>query len=138
MYITLTKKRIFILLCVIVSVFLILVQFFSVKADYIDVSTNQKRVAYITALGITLQNDEYSKKDTVIPLEFGNVYNKYNTMQKQAGFDLSGYKGQNVTIYTYNCDTYKVVNLIVYKGRLIGGDICDLQIDGQMLPLKGS
>ncbi len=138
MYITLTKKRIFILLCVIVSVFLILVQFFSVKADYIDVSTNQKRVAYITALGITLQNDEYSKKDTVIPLEFGNVYNKYNTMQKQSGFDLSGYKGQNVTIYTYNCDTYKVVNLIVYKGRLIGGDICDLQIDGQMLPLKGS
>ncbi|MBE6777521.1 MAG: DUF4830 domain-containing protein [Ruminococcaceae bacterium] len=138
MYITLTKKRIFILLCVIVSVFLILIQFFSVKADYIDVSTNQKRVAYITALGITLQNDEYSKKDTVIPLEFGNVYNKYNTMQKQSGFDLSGYKGQNVTIYTYNCDTYKVVNLIVYKGRLIGGDICDLQIDGQMLPLKGS
>jgi len=138
MYITLTKKRIFILLCVIVSVFLILIQFFSVKADYIDVSTNQKRVAYITALGITLQNDEYSKKDTVIPLEFGNVYNKYNTMQKQSGFDLSGYKGQNVTIYTYNCDTYRVVNLIVYKGRLIGGDICDLQIDGQMLPLKGS
>lgn len=138
MYITLTKKRIFILLCVIVSVFLILIQFFSVKADYIDVSTNQKRVAYITALGITLQNDEYSKKDTVIPLEFGNVYNKYNTMQKQSGFDLSGYKGKNVTIYTYNCDTYKVVNLIVYKGRLIGGDICDLQIDGQMLPLKGS
>ena len=138
MYITLTKKRIFILLCVIVSVFLILIQFFSVKADYIDVSTNQKRVAYITALGITLQNDEYSKKDTVIPLEFGNVYNKYNTMQKQSGFDLSGYKGQNVTIYTYNCDTYRVVNLIVYKGRLKGGDICDLQIDGQMLPLKGS
>lgn len=138
MYITLTKKRIFILLCVIVSVFLILIQFFSVKADYIDVSTNQRRVAYITALGITLQNDEYSKKDTVIPLEFGNVYNKYNTMQKQSGFDLSGYKGQNVTIYTYNCDTYKVVNLIVYKGGLIGGDICDLKIDGQMLPLKGS
>ena len=138
MYITLTKKRIFILLCVIVSVFLILVQFFSVKADYIDVSTNQKRVAYINSLGVELESDEYSKKDTVIPLEFGNVYNKYNTMQKQSGFDLSGYKGKNVTIYTYNCDTYKVVNLIVYKGRLIGGDICDLQIDGQMLPLKGS
>ena len=138
MYITLTKKRIFILLCVIVSVFLILIQFFSVKADYIDVSTNQKRVAYINSLGVELESDEYSKKDTVIPIEFGDVYQKYNVLQKQAGFDLSGYKGKNVTIYTYNCDTYKVVNLIVCKGRLIGGDICDLQIDGQMLPLKGS
>lgn len=136
MYITLTKKRIFILLCVIVLVFLILIQFFSVKADYIDVSTNAKRVAYITALGITLKSDEFSKKDTVIPWQFGDVYNKYNTLQKQSGFDLSSYKGQNITIYTYNYDTYKVVNLIVYKGGLIGGDICDLQIDGQMLPLK--
>lgn len=136
MYITLTKKRIFVLLCLVVVVFLVLAQFFSQRADFIDVSTNSKRVAYITSLGIPLKSDDFSKKDTIIPTEFGDVYSKYNALQKKAGFDLRDYKGQSVTIYTYNCNTYKVVNLIVYEGRLIGGDICDLQIDGQMLPLK--
>lgn len=136
MYITLTKKRIFILFCVVASFFLLLVQFFSVKADFIDVSTNQKRLAYITALGIKISSDEYLKKDTVIPDEFGDVYSKYNVLQKQAGFDLSDYHGQEVTVYTYSCNTYKVVNLIVCKGRLIGGDICETQINGQMFPLK--
>ena len=62
---------------------------------------------------------------------------KYNELQKEAGFDLSNYKGKNVTVYScpvWNSD--KLLNLIVYDGKIIGGDISDVAFDGEMKPLK--
>ena len=44
-------------------------------------------------------------------------------------------------IYTYNIKAPKdysgecVFNMIVYKGRVIGGDISSRQLDGYMLPI---
>lgn len=137
MYITLTKKRISVILCCLVLGFILLGQFFSVKAVGVDVSTNEKRVQYIATLGISLQSDNFKEKQVTIPQEFGAVYNNYNALQREAGFDLSNYRGKQVTVYTYNLDSQRQVNLIVFKGKLIGGDIASLKIDGEMISLKG-
>lgn len=137
MYITLTKKRICLILCGLVLAAILLGQFLSVKAYDVDVSTNAKRVQYIATLGIKLKSDNYTKKDVIIPQEFNEVYRKYNVVQQEANFDLRQYSGKTVSVYTYECDSEKVVNLMVYKGKLIGGDISETRISGRMEPLKG-
>ncbi len=137
MYLMLTKKKLAVLLCSVVLLFVFTAQFFSVKANDIDVSTNAKRVQYINTLGITLQSDNFAQKTVVIPQEFSDVYKKYNALQIEAGFNLLNYCGKEVSVYTYNKDDQTVVNLIVYKGRLVGGDVASLNINGEMTALKG-
>ena len=137
MYILLSKKKLAVILAVLVIALLLLGQFLSVKAYGVDLSTNEKRLQYISSLGLTLKTDDYQIKQTAIPLRFSDVYERYNSLQRSAGFDLKNYCGENVVIYTYNIDEQTVVNLITYKDKLIGGDIASLKIDGKMTALKG-
>ena len=61
---------------------------------------------------------------------------EYNNLQKMQGLDLSKYKRKNVTRYTYkikNYDGYEgtvYANLLVYRNRIIGGDICSADVNG--------
>ncbi len=136
MYITLTKKKIFVLFCLVAGAFVLLLQFMSVTAEHIELKTNAKRVEYVKTLGVTLKSDDYIQKQVVIPEEFGEVYAGYNELQREADFDLSRYRGRTVTVYTYECDGDIVVNLMIYKGKLIGGDIAETKFGGEMTPLK--
>ncbi len=136
MYITLTRKKLFLMLCLAIAVLLVLLQVVSVKAEKIDVSTNAKRVEYIKSLGVTLSSEDSTDKQIVIPQKFNDVYEKYNELQQEAGFDLTDFKGKNVTVYTYSCAGERVVNLMVYNGKLIGGDIAETLLGGSMKALK--
>lgn len=135
MYITLTKKRLFLLLCSFVAVFLTITQFLSVKAEQIKLLTNAERVAYIKSLKIDILGDDYKMKTVIIPMEFGKVYENYNKLQLSADFDLRDYKGKAVQVYTYNCDGERNVNLMIYNGRLIGGDVSETSLGGSMKAL---
>ena len=135
MYITLTKKRLFLILCAIIAVFLIVTQVLSVKAERIMLNTNAERVEYIKSLKIDILSDEYKMKTVTIPKEFGKVYENYNKLQLSANFDLRDYKGKEVVVYTYSCGNEKNVNLMIYKGRLIGGDVSEMSLDGSMKAL---
>lgn len=135
MYITLTKKRLFLLLCSFVAVFLTITQFLSVKAEQIKLLTNAERVAYIKSLKIDILGDDYKIKTVIIPMEFGKVYENYNKLQLSADFDLRDYKGKAVQVYTYNCDGERNVNLMIYNGRLIGGDVSETSLGGSMKAL---
>ena len=82
----------------------------------------------------------------VIPAVFGSVYENYNALQKQCGFDLSLYKGEDAVQYTYIITDYTDdsgntldnirMNLIIVSGRIVGGDICSAALDGFMTGLK--
>lgn len=135
MYITLTKKRLFLLFCAFIAVFLTVTQFLSVKAERIELLTNAQRVEYIESLRVAILSDNYKMKTVTIPQEFGKVYSNYNQLQLSANFDLRDYRGKEVTVYTYDCQDDKVVNLMVYKGRLIGGDISETSLGGSMKAL---
>ncbi len=136
MYVTLTKKRLFIILGVLVLAFIFFSQFWSFSANSIDLSTNAKRVEYLQTLGISLESDNYTKKDITIPWEFSDVYKKYNVLQNKAGFNLTDYRGKKVTDYTYRISDSENANLIICDGKLIGGDISSIKIGGEMLPLN--
>lgn len=113
------------------------------KAKEVSVTckTAQQRQDYITSLGWETDGTETEKQIT-IPKEFNNVYQQYNKIQTQQGFDLSDYKGKPATVYTYNVTNYQqnknvIANLIVCNGELIAADLCDTSAkDGFLVALS--
>lgn len=136
-FITLKRRHLAVILAVLIIGLLIFGQFFSAKASGIDGSTNAKRVEYIKSIGIEPDDTDVSSKEIVIPQSFSEVYKEYNRLQKKAGFDLSRYKGENAAVYTYGISgDDRQVHIIVCKDKIIGGDIADINVNGEMLPLK--
>ena len=108
-------------------------------------AANYEEILYfISALGYTVKSSPESVSEVIIPAEFNDVYKNYNELQKQAGLDLSLYKGKAVKKWTYTLTNYPQyessdairINLLVYNGRIIGGDICNIEIDGFMHSLR--
>ena len=101
--------------------------------------SDEKRREYIAGLEISLSQEPAVVRNIIIPSQFSDVYSRYNDLQKQAGFDLWSYRGEYAVQYSYKAtgfenDTVKV-NLILYKDKLIGGDISSTRLDGFMTGL---
>ncbi len=136
-FLFLTKRKIFIALAVVLIAFSVAVKTVCTNFAQISGATPKERLTYITSLGYNVEESSALGKQTVIPTVFSDVYKNYNKIQKSAGFDLTDYKGKSVTIYTYNIlSSDKKLNLIVHKGTIIGGDVCDYALNGEMKPLK--
>lgn len=107
-------------------------------------STEEERQNFAKQLGFTVLSEPENVSDVIIPQEFDEVYTQYNELQKQAELDLEPYKGCTVKKWTYIITDYPEyenqtcirLNLLVYKGKIIGGDVCNIELDGFMLPLK--
>ena len=137
LFITFSKRSLAAVLFALIAALVILSRVTALSGGDINGSTNAQRVDYIDSLGCKADETALSSKETVIPQSFGKVYEKYNSLQKKAGFDLERFKGKPATVYTYgladNPDT--IVNLIVVNGCIVGGDISSAALDGFMLPL---
>lgn len=142
-YFNITKKGLFVMLSAVFCIGFICCEIAAVSNTDKNAVTNADRLIFVRTLGLTVTDDSPVVKSVNIPEVFYDVYENYNILQKKAGYDLSLYKGCEVMIYTYkinppdkstdNC----VVNLIVYKDRIIGGDVSSVALGGFMLPLKG-
>lgn len=79
-----------------------------------------------------------------IPAEFDKVMNSYNELQRNQGLDLSKYRGKEVTRYTFKVTNYEgykgtvMANVIVYKNRVIGGDLCSSDVTGFISGFEGN
>ncbi len=107
--------------------------------------TGDLRTRFLEEIGLTVEKNDYDYKEVTIPPEFDEVYHQYNQLQKKDGFDLEKYAGKTVDKFTYTVKRYpgyeneKVyVNLLIYKGRIIGGDISSARVDGFMKSLYSS
>lgn len=104
--------------------------------NYSKIKTAEDRIGFLNSLGIEVEPDAKEEVEMKIPSEFDKVFAAYNEIQKRMGLDLSKYKNKNVTRYTYlvtNYDGYDepvYANIIVYKNKVIGGDICSADPDG--------
>lgn len=75
--------------------------------------------------------------EVTIPTQFNAVYERYNALLKEGGFDLTPYKGKKCKRYTYLIPSENArANILVYDGKIIGGDISSITIDGIMIPIK--
>ena len=71
-----------------------------------------------------------------IPETFTSVYDRYNSLLEQNGYSLVPYKGKECTRYTYLIPSVNArANILVYDGKVIGGDISGITIDGVMIPI---
>ena len=104
----------------------------------ISASTDEERRTYLESMGWETDT-EFETKELTIPESWNNVYNDYNEVQLNQGFDLSNYKGKKVTLYTYTITNYKdlsegvVADMLVCDGNLIGGDVCNTSADNGFL-----
>ncbi len=81
----------------------------------------------------------YEVVELEIPLKFNNVWENYNNLLKEKGYDLSLYKGKKCKRYTYLIPSENArANIIVRGGKIIGGDISSITLDGIMIPIKSS
>ncbi len=104
--------------------------------------TESERQAFMSEMGWEVSEEYTSCKVVSIPEEFNETYESYNELQKEQGFNLKKYKGEMVEIYTYAVYNYPgnsenvVINLMVFDGNLIGGDVSCNELDGFMQGLK--
>ena len=105
-------------------------------------STPEARVEYLTSCGYTVSPEPLRTQEVLIPKEFTEVYDQYNSLQQSQGFDLLKYRGKRVMQYVYAIENWPEENsdpvyatLLVYKNKLIGGDISRGGEDGFLRPL---
>ena len=136
-FITLSRKSLALVLAAVIIALIFTLRIFSEKTQFIDGSTNELRVNYLKSLKYAVDDSDVSSKEITIPQNFNDVYNEYNSLQKKSGFDLSKHKGKKATVYTYDISgSDRQIHIIVSDGKIIGGDVADIKINGEMDPIK--
>lgn len=103
---------------------------------YTGAKTNEGRVEFLRKFGWEVDPTPLEETEVTIPSELDSVFLGYNELQKLQGLDLSRYKRKTVTRYTYTITNYPeyggrvFANVLIYRGRVIGGDICTEAKDG--------
>ena len=105
------------------------------------VKTEKARVAYLADCGWSVETPALKEETVLIPKQFNAVFETYNELQKQQGFDLTRYAGKELKLYTYkvvdsNLGENVIATLYVSGGNVVGGDVHSTALDGFMCGLK--
>lgn len=93
------------------------------------IKTADDRVAYLQEWGWQVSPEAVRTEELVLPKEFGEEYAKYLELQKEMGFDLTGYAGKRVKRYTYEVLNYPggqagvTAHLLLRRNTVVGGEI---------------
>lgn len=115
----------------------------AVTYRYTGVKSDADRREFLCQFGLEATPDEATEVEVTIPSEFDKVFAAYNELQREQGFDLSKYRKKTVTRYTYTLKNFEneegtvYVNLIIYRNRVIGADICSADVSGFICGLEG-
>ena len=106
-----------------------------------NMRTEKARIAFLTENGWEAESPALSEDTVVIPRSFNSVFENYNALQKQQGYDLSQYCGMEVKLYTYRIINSSIGDdvlavLYVLNGNVIGGDVHSTALDGFMCGIK--
>lgn len=103
---------------------------------YDKVKSNEDRIAFLAQFGWEVEPAPKESTTVTVPAEFDKVFAEYNELQKRQGLDLSKYAARTVERHTYVINNYPdyegtvLANLLVFHGRVIGGDICSAEQSG--------
>ena len=109
--------------------------------DAPSMASNEGRVAFLKNLGWEVNASPTESGQVRIPAEPSEVFNRYNDLQKSAGYDLLPFSGKTAMRYVYKITNYPgatepvYATLLVLDGQVIGGDITDTAAKGAMHPL---
>lgn len=108
------------------------------KLPTVKAKNEEQRQKLLTELGWETSELSPVEEVVLIPKTFDEIYAKYNALQREQGLDLKRYRGKKVTKLTYFVKNYpqEVANvrltLLIKNGKVIGGDICSLGLNGFM------
>lgn len=106
------------------------------------VSGNDARVQFLKDLGWDAAASPVEANQVKIPDQTTEVFDRYNALQKSQGYDLTQYAGKSVMRFVYKINNYPgatepvYATLLVYKNRIIGGDVTDTAAKGRIQGLK--
>ena len=104
--------------------------------SYDKIKSADDVAAFLAQFGWEVDRGSMECAEVTIPDEFDKIFAGYNEIQKSQGLDLSKYKKKKMTRYTFvvsNYDGYdgKVyANVLVYRNKVVAGDICSAEITG--------
>lgn len=112
------------------------------KKYSLSAATNDERVAFFKQFGWDVKSEPTSSGEVTIPEKFNDVYTTYNNIQKEQGLDLLPYAGKTVEQWIYDVTNYPQqqnmrATILVYNGRVIGGDLSTPELDGFMTGFDG-
>ena len=102
----------------------------------VNIKNEKNRVTWLRQQGWEVESPALSEDSVVIPRTFSTVFETYNELQKEQGFDLSRYCGTEVKMYTYKVTNSEfagdevVAQMYVSNGEIIGGDVHSTALDG--------
>ena len=138
----LTKKHIVAAILVIAALVALLILLLPGKqAETTGVTVTIKEPAdcaeYLRQLGYETDSATAETRTVQIPKTFDAVYETYNQMQKDCGFDLQKYAGKRVELSTFHVTNWPtgeevLADVLVYKKKVIGGAIYTAAVDGFM------
>lgn len=108
----------------------------TVSVRYDKVKTADDAAKFLSQFGWVVDAGSVETREVTIPAEFDKVFAGYNELQKSQGLDLSKYKKKTVTRHTFTVTDYPdyegtvYANVLVYRNRVIGGDICSADVNG--------
>ena len=114
-----------------------------VNYSYEKVKSAEDVITFLSQFGWEVDSSPVEVKTVTVPKEFDKVYAAYNELQKEQGLNLTKYKGKDVTRYTFSVTNYKgyegtvYANVLVYRNRVIGGDICSADVSGFLHGCEG-
>lgn len=104
-------------------------------------ASEAERLAFISQFGWEVEEDPAEVEEVVIPAEWDEIYTSYNQIQKENGLDLEPYRGLRAKRWCYTVLNYPgyenrqdavALNLLIYDGMVIGGDVCATEQSGFM------
>ncbi|MBR2732515.1 MAG: DUF4830 domain-containing protein [Clostridia bacterium] len=106
----------------------------------------QERLAFIAQFGWQVAPDPVEVSEVILPEVYDAAFAEYVEMNQAQGLDLTLYRGARAKRWTYAVLNYPgfedrpgtvELNLLIYDGRVIGGDLCSLEQDGFLCGFDG-
>ena len=104
--------------------------------SYEKVRSEDDAERFLAQFGWIVDASPVEVKEVTMPDEFDKIFAAYNEIQKEQGLNLLKYKRKKLTRYTFEVTNYKeydgrvLANVLVYRGKVVGGDICSADVDG--------
>ena len=100
-----------------------------------SVPDEASRAEFLEQFGWRINPEPVSVKEVHLPSSMTGRFAEYNALQVRQGFDLTGFCGQRVKLWTYEVTNHPaggkaLATLIICDGQVIGGDISSTKTDG--------
>ena len=111
--------------------------------SYEKVKTAEDAAKFLSQFGWEVNANDVEEVDVTLPSVFDKILTAYNELQMRQGLNLTKYKNKPVVRYTFIVTNYPGVegpvlaNVLVYRNRVIGGDLCSAEMSGFVTGFDG-